>query len=475
MSRIWSMMDVGRRSLANSQTALQTTAHNISNKDTEGYSRQRVDMTTNEPIGEGRLRIGMGARALQVNRTNNGFLEKQLEREGNQLGYSNAKSEMLGRVEQVYNEQSADGLSHSLGNFFSAMREFSNNPESLATRTQVKESANYLAKDFNNVKTQLKAVQADADFRVATKVQEVNQLTREIASLNEKVQSVELTGSPANDERDRRDLLIKQLSEKVNIRYAESKDGQLTITAGNTAVLVSGFSSRELQALSTPGHEGKSEGNLEVFYKSTENSTPVNVTKQLTGGELGGLLEVRDNVVNSYSRSMDEMAYSVGWNMNRAHVDGFDRYGKNGNLLFTMSDTVEGAAETMAVNKDIIEDVGKLAAAAQPNAPGDNRVANVMSNLQYERLMNNGSSTIDDYYDSMVGKIGIETQRANSAQQSQEDVVGQLKNIRESISGVSLDEETTKIIEFQKSFDASARLVRTADEMMDTILNLKRL
>src|SRR5262245_34993717 len=105
MARIWSMMDVGRRSLMNSQTSLQTTAHNIANKATDGYSRQRVETVTAEPIGEGNLRIGMGARAGYVTRTNNPYLEKQLEKEGNQLGYLNTRSEMLGRVEQVYNEQ----------------------------------------------------------------------------------------------------------------------------------------------------------------------------------------------------------------------------------------------------------------------------------------------------------------------------------------------------------------------------------
>jgi flagellar hook-associated protein 1 len=475
MSRIWSMMDVGRRSLANSQTALQTTAHNVANRSTDGYSRQRVDFVTNLPIGEGKLRIGMGANATQVTRTNNSFLEKQIEREGTQLGYYNAKSEMLGRVESVYNEQTNEGLNHSLGNFFNSLRELSNNPESLATRTQVKESAEYLAKDFNHVDTQLKDIQRDADFRVATKVQEINQITKEIADLNEKVQSVELTGAPANDERDRRDLLVKQLGDKINIRYAEGKDSQLTITAGNTAVLVSGYSQRELTTSSTPASEGKREGNLEVFYKSTENGTPVNVTKQFTGGEMGGLLEVRDKVCNQYIDAMDEAAYKISWNVNRAHVEGFDRYGKNGNLMFEQPDEVAGAAEKFAISDDIAADVGKIAAAAVPNAAGDNRIANVLSSLQYQKTMDDGSSTFDDYYNSLIGKIGIETQRANSAQQSQNDIVGQLKNIRESVSGVSLDEETTKMIEFQKSFDASARLVRTADEMMDTILQLKHL
>lgn len=475
MSKIWSMMDVGRRSMMNSQTALQTTAHNVANKSTEGYSRQRVDLVTNQPIGEGKLRIGMGARASQVTRVNNQYIEKQLEREGNQLGYLNSRSELLGRVEQVYNEQVNKGLNHSMGKFFNSFRELSNNPESLATRTQVKESADNLTKDFARVNTQLTEIQRDADFRIATKVEEINQLTTEIANLNEKVQSVELMGVEANDERDRRELLVKQLGEKVNIRYAEGKDGAITVTAGNTAVLVSGYSRMELKVASTPGRDGKAEGNLDIFYQNNPDSTPISVTQQLTGGEIGGLLQVRDEICNGLKGDMDTLAYSVMGEVNRAHVQGYDRLGRTGNLFFEMPGDPYGCSSTMAVNEDIMNDVGRIAAAGQPGSPGDNRIANVLSGLQYRQVLDDGSATFDDFYNSIVGRIGIETQRSISAQESQKDIVDQIKNVRESISGVSLDEEATKMIEFQKAFDASARLVRTADEMMDTVLNLKRL
>jgi flagellar hook-associated protein 1 FlgK len=475
MSRIYGMMDVGRRSLANSQTALQTTAHNVANKTTEGYSRQRVDLVTNEPVGEGKLRIGQGARAAQVTRINNQYLEKQIEREGNQLGYQNSRSEMLSRVEQVYNEQVNQGLNHSMGNFFNSFRELSNNPESLATRTQVKETADHLAKDFLHVNEQLHAIQADADYQITSKVGEVNQLTREIASLNEKVAAVEVTGMPANDERDRRDLLVKQLGEKIDVKYAESKDGQLTITAGNTAVLVSGFSQRDLVAQSTPAREGKREGNVEIFYKSTDHSTPVNITKQLKTGQIGGLLEVRDKVTNDMIAGMDELAFSLASEVNKAHVQGYDRNGNTGQLLFDQPMEVAGASENLKIADEVASDVSRIAAAGQANSPGDNRIANILSGLQYKQVMADGTATLDDHYNSLVGKIGIEAQRANSAAESQKDITGQLKNLRESIAGVSIDEEMTKMIEFQKSFDASARLVRTADEMMDTVLNLKRL
>jgi flagellar hook-associated protein 1 FlgK len=475
MSRIWSMMDVGRRSLANSQTALQTTAHNVANKSTEGYSRQRVDIVTNQPVGEGRLRLGMGAKASQVNRTNNEYLEKQLEAEGNYLGYHTARSEMLGRVEQVYNEQVNKGLNHSLGNFFNSFRELSNNPESLATRTAVKESAEFLTKDFNRVHTQLTEIQNDADFRISLKVEEINQTTREIAQLNAKVQTVELNGTPANDERDRRELLVKKLGEKVSIKSAEGKDGMLTISVAGTGVLVSGHSQRDLSTAATPGRNGKREGNIDVFYKSTDHSTPVNITKQIKGGELGGLLEVRDAVVNEFIGGMDTLAYKIAEEVNMAHVQGYDRAGRTGNAFFETSYGVDGAAENLKVSELVSNDVGSIAAGAQPDAPGDNRMANVLSGLQFKGVFNDGKTTLDDHYNSMVGKIGIEAQRANSAQESQADILGQLKNLRESISGVSIDEEMTKMIEFQKSFDASARLVRTADEMMDTVLSLKRM
>lgn len=474
MSRIWSMMDVGKRSMANSQTALQTVSHNVANKSTEGYSRQRVDMVTNEPIGLGATRIGTGARPGVIGRTNDGYLEKQIEREGNTLGSMEARADLLGRVEQVYNEQVNKGLNQFMSEFFNSFRELSNNPESLASRAMVKENADFLSKDFGRLQNQLQEIQRDADYRITNSISEVNHLTREIAHLNEKVQVVELQGGPANDERDRRDLLIKKLSEKVNIRYGESKDGQVTITAGNNAVLVSGTSHRDIYAAATPDAKDKREGNVEIFYKSNDGSTPINITKQINSGEVGGMLNVRDQVINGLSEKLDLLAYSLVKEVNAAHVQGYDRKDRTGNLFFENLTGPEGASSKIKVSEDILSDVGRIAAAQNPNSPGDNRIANVISALEYKQCMEN-NATLDSFYGSVVGQVGIETARANSARDSQKDSIAQLKNIRESISGVSLDEETTKMIEFQKSFDASARLIRAADEMMDTVLSLKRM
>ncbi len=470
MSKISAMMDVGKRSMSNSQTALQTVSHNIANKSTEGYSRQRVDIVTSPPIGVGNIRIGMGARAGSVSRTNNPWLEKQIQKEGQNMGYMDSRADSLARVEQIYNEQMNKGLNHYVTDFFNSFRELSNNPESLTSRSLVRESANALAQDFKRVNDQLKGVQDDLDRQIETSVEELNQTSKELAQLNEKIQLVEVQGATANDERDRRDLLLKKMGEKIDITWAEGKDGMVSVTAGNTAILVSGSSHNELKASRTDNRD-----RVEIFYRPSENGSLFQMTEQFKGGKIGGALEVRDQLIEEHLNTIDNLAYVVAKDVNEVHIEGYDRYGRKGVLFFEMPNETKGAAEGLKMNETVALDVGRIAAAARPDAPGDNTIANMLSTLQFRKVMDNGGSTFDDFYNSQVGQIGTIAERALKNQESQKNILSQLVNIRESVSGVSLDEEATKMIEMQKAYDASARLIRTADEMFDTILNLKRM
>lgn len=470
MSKISSMMDVGKRSLMNSQTALQTVGHNIANKSTEGFSRQRVELQSNVPISSGNLQIGMGARASAVTRTNNPWLERQIQKEGTNTGFSEAKSESLGRVEQIYNEQTNKGLNQYMSDFFNSYRELANSPESLASRTMVRENAFALTKDFQRVTSQLRDVQDDIDGQLATITEEINQYAKEVASLNEKIQAIEVAGAPANDERDRRDLLLKKLGEKVEISWAESKDGLVSVTAGNTAILVSGTTANELKAKHTDSRD-----RVEIFFAKDTSGSLVNITDQVKGGRMGGVLEVRDQVIEDLLGKIDLMAFQFAEEVNKAHKEGFDRSGRQGLDFFETRGVVKGAADDIKVNSMVFNDVGRIVAGSKSGAPGDNTVANVISSLQTRGIMDGGNATFDDYYSTNVGQIGTVVQRAMKTAESQKNIMSQLSNIRESISGVSLDEETTKMIEFQKTYDASARLIRTADEMFDTVLSLKRM
>ncbi len=470
MAKIHAMMDIGKRAMMNSQTALQTTSHNIANKSTEGYSRQRVELQTAVPITEGNKQMGMGTRASAVTRTNNPFLEKQLQKETGNLGMQKGREGALTQVEQVFNEQMNKGLNQYMTDFFNGFRELSNNPESLTSRTMVKEAGEALVKDFKRVDDQLSSIQKDVDERVKSEVDEVNKMVREIASLNEKISEVEVQGIPANDQRDRRDVVLKHLNERIDIHYAEGDQGQVTVSTAGNAILVSGFDHYELQTA-----ENGNTGRVDIFFKQNDSTPPFKVTDRIKGGTVGGALAVRDQVIPDFKDKIDMLAYKFADEVNKAHVEGFDRNGRQGLLFFEMPNDVTGAAQSLSVNEMILDDVNRIAAGAKPGAVGDNTVANVISQLQHKEIMDGNTSTMDDFYNSQVGRVGVLAQRAIKSRESQDNILGQLNTIRESISGVSLDEETTNMIEFQRAFDASARVIKTADEMFDTVLNLKRL
>ncbi len=475
MARISSLMHLGQQSMANSQTALQTTSHNIANANTEGYTRQRVDMTTAEPVTLGNHRLGQGVKTADVTRVTNSYLNKQIQEETNKLGAANGKQSSLMRVEQIFNESINKGLNHFMANFFNSFQEMANNPESQATRALVKENSKILADDFHRIKGQLNSIQKDIDVQLHAHVSEINGMASEIASLNDKIHQVEVMGAKANDERDRRDLLVKKMGELVNIRYTEGDGGKVIITVGNTGVLVSGADHSELFTEGTPAREGKREGNFEIMYKHGDRGIVHQLTDELKGGTIGGLLEVRDKTINELHGNMDHMAYTIHEAVNTIHEAGFDRYNQTGRSFFNPVEEEFDAAANIQVNEEILSDPGKISGALKANSPGDNRVANAIAGLQARPLFKDGTASVDDYFNGLVGEFAVLTSKNNMLQEHQKNIVSQLNAVRESVSGVSLDEEVTDMVKFQKAFDASARLVKTADEMFDTVLNLKRL
>jgi flagellar hook-associated protein 1 FlgK len=194
----------------------------------------------------------------------------------------------------------------------------------------------------------------------------------------------------------------------------------------------------------------------------------------MTGGRIGGLLQVRDRTINELHENVDEMALALARSVNGLHMQGYDAHNNKGGAFFEIAANGEHVASGLKLSSRIADDPARIAAAAAPGGAADNRIAAQIGDLQFNAVMGDGRTTLDEFYNSIVGRVGVQTRKVQTGQASQADVIKQLGNIRESISGVSLDEETTRLIEYQKAFDASARLIRTVDEMYDTVLNLKR-
>jgi len=471
MAKIHGLLDMGRHGMAVSQSALNTTSHNIANKATEGYSRQRADVETSPAIGEGQLRQGTGARLGAITRISNQWLEKQIEREGANYAFLEGRSGALARLESAFNEQIVKGISNSMSEFFNSFRELANNPESLTTRTVVRDNAKALVKNFQDMDRQIVSVTNELNNVVETGVKEVNTSVKEIANLNQKINSIEMTGAEANDERDRRDLLVKKLSEKLDISHAEDpKSGMINITSGKTGILVAGTSHSELQTSTNEFNQ------TQIMYEMSKGGTRADITDQFKRGALGGAIEMRDGMVAKLRDDLSDLSYNIASEVNKAHVEGFDRYSKQGINFFDIPEDGSFDIENLKVSEAISKDVGRIAAAARPNAPGDNTTANVIHSLQFKQVMGADKTfTFDNFYNSKVGEVGVAAQKSQANLESQKNILDQSKNMRENVSGVSLDEEAQKMIEFQKSYEASARVIRMADEMFETVLNLKRL
>lgn len=470
MAKIQGLMDLGKRGMAISQTAIQTSAHNIANRSTEGYTRQRVETATSPAIDEGKYRLGTGARISAINRVNNPWLEKQIEREGSEHAFLQGQSEALSRLEGALNEQTVKGLNSAIGDFFGSFRELANNPESAVPRAQVRDSAMGLINNFKTVQRQLDAVNGDMNKTIQINVEDVTGLAKEISHLNGRIQELEISDNgPANDERDRRDLLIKKLSEKVDITYAEDpKSGMINVNAGDTAILVAGTSYSGMKTFTDKT------GQMQIYTENTPGGAVFNVTEQFQRGAVGGALSLREGHLADLSNQLNNLAYNIAEKVNEVHREGYDRYNQTGIDFFNIPQDGSFSIDSLKLSDTIRNDIGKIAAASKMDAPGDNTVANVIQELQHRPLMEGGKYSFDDFYNSKVGEFGLLSQRATSALESQKNSLDQLKNFRESISGVSLDEEASKMIEYQKSYEASARMIKVADEMFDTILNLKR-
>lgn len=474
MARIGSIMHVGRQALSNAKTALQTTSHNVANANTEGFSRQRVEQVTNSPVSTASFQIGTGAKTAMVSRVVNDFLNNQIQNETGRLGTAEGKENALQRVEQVFNESINQGLNRFITNLFNAFREFGNNPESQATRALVKESSHVVVEDFHRVNDQLAKIQEDVNQTVMSQMSVVNSHVEEIADLNHKIRGIEMQGHKANDARDRRDLLLRKLGSLINIKYAEVDSGMVNVTAGSTAVLVSGTEYNKLEVQRTPAKQGRREGDISIMFRASKTGSQFDVTREMTGGKIGGAMFVRDKIINDLHRRVDDLAYTVALGINTVHKVGYDTYNNTGQAFFKPL-AREKAAEKIQVADYILKDPGRIAGALQKDSPGDNRVANALSSLQYQNLFKRGTATFDEIYNGMVGEFAVVAKKNTMVMDHQAHIVKQLHNVRESVSGVSLDEETADMIQFQKAYDASARLIRTADEMFDTLLSLKRL
>jgi flagellar hook-associated protein 1 FlgK len=478
-------MNLGTRSMQNSQVSLQTAGHNISNANTEGYSKQRAETVSEHPFTYGEHIIGDGAKIRSIRRSHDEFLTRQINKENESYGSYSEKSQLLDSVESIFNESNEEGLSSRLTKFYNEMRKLSNNPENLSLRTSAFESARSLVNDLHRVGTSLDKVQRNVDSRLITSVEELNSMLKELAVLNRNISKLEVGNKNANDLRDRRDVLLKNMSKIVDINYVEDpRTGMVSITMAGTATVLNGTENNELSIHRTSTPSG--EGLLRLVMKA--DSGDFDITDSIRRGTLKGMLDVRDETVPVIREKLEHMFYQFANRVNAVHARGFDMDGKSGRKFFDNIDSAKGVLMSIQLSKDLEDSPRSIAAASRPFEPANNEIVQAITELQRERYIKHESLiqtfpekdlslgvTGSDFYNAIIGDLAISARETRNIMEHQQGVVDQLSKFRESSCGVSLDEEGIDLIKYQKAFEAAARMIRVADELLETVMALKRM
>jgi flagellar hook-associated protein 1 len=455
MSDLFSNLSMVARSLEAQRMGLDVAGQNISNVNTAGYTRRRLDLTSVPPTDP--MSAGGGVRVEGVRSLQDRLLEQRLRVETPAEGRESAVADSLGVIEAALGE-SGNSVDGALADFFDAFATLSETPTSSTARQGVLVQAQTLSTTFNGMAERLASAQLDADTRIKGAVEQVNSLIDRIAALNVSIARAGGATSATLGLRDELTAAVKDLSQYVEVSTIERKDGGMDVSFASGRALVIGENSYKVET-------GKNTAGF-----TTVLSGGVDVTGAVRSGRIGGLLEVRDGLIPDYMGKLDAMAYSLAARVNALHTAGMDLDGNPGVAFFTPIGVQAGAAKALQVNPALAAKP-RLVAAGTASA-GDNQNARALAALRDVRVLGGGTATLSEGWAELVYAVGQDSASAKAEQKNRSAILQQIDALRESVSGVSLDEEAMEMMKFQRAYEANARYFQTIDSALDTLLSM---
>jgi len=572
MSGVSFLLNIARTALLAQQKGMDVTGHNIANVNTPGFTRQKLILESVEGTPIARLKLGYGVNADSVVRYFDTFTTQSINQKTSSLSEYEANKSVLDYVQTLFNDGAGNGLNEATNEFWNAWQDLSNNPSGIPERTALLQKGQNMGQAFQMIRNNLTQTKDQMNVNLKTGIEEINTLNEQIAKINQRIIEAEANGTTANDLRDQRDNYIKKLSQLTDITYLEKDNGSLTVTTKSGIALVDG---NLFWTLSQQGDH--------LYWNNSQND----ISDQLTGGKMGGWLDLRDNILPQYIANLDELAGTMAYQVNNLHYGGytmdgsthkyfFDNtsmgdvgygagwggtstvlaggvYSGNADKTFTFTidglggpytvgtdifsvdwtdgvnngtinvtatnyenlsvrdgvridfgvgDLVDGdtfsisvqdnadAAKTIALSSDVADTPSNIAASqsSDPTETGNNQNALAIQALSDEQVstkkwtyQNRGGiqsstnqfGTMDEYYNVLVGDIGMLTDEAGQNQNFYETMINQLNDLRDSVSGVSLDEEMINMMKYQYAYIAASKLVNASDAMLQALMQMQ--
>jgi flagellar hook-associated protein 1 len=470
MLGLFGTLNLAARSLQTQQQGVEVAGHNLANASNPAYSRQRLAIQTSTPLPTSIGPEGTGADAVAITQLRDTLLDQQIQGETSVTSFLQSQQTALQYAEAGVGEQlqgnssttgatsdvgSTGGLASDLSGLFNSFQDLSTTPSSLTSRQAVISQTQQLTAQFNQLGQRLTAINGQLNQSVQTDVASANQLLSDIAGLNQQIAGAEAGTGAANDLRDLRQQKVEALSKLVNVQSSSDSNGNVNLSVGGQLLVSGGAVQDTLQTYDSGG------GQLLVRTASAGTSLT------LTGGSIAGTIDARDGALKSLRDGLDNLAAQLISQVNTVYSTGYDLNGNTGADLFTGTN-----AGDIGVNTALANDPSSLQASGVAGAAGDNQVALALAQMANTPQAALGNQTFAQSYNGTVTGLGSALSSVNNQLSDQQAVQSMLQTQRNSVSGVSVDEEMTNLVMYQRAFQASAHLVSVVDQMLGIVVTL---
>ena len=456
MSGLLNSLHIGQSSIFANQKNMSVIGNNVANANTEGYSRQEVQMEPWPTVERGGLSFGQGVKLGEIARAHDRFVTDRLRNVSEEYGQAEGRATALTELERIIGIDE-NSLAGAMDDFFDAWHELSVNPEGEAERSMVIEQGKALATRFRQTENSLSGLEDSIDSRLETDLANINDKLKQVADLNRRITRATSTGHNPNTALDNRDRLMQELSHDIGSKVYIDEQGSASVYLPKGPTLVQDSQANEILA-----GEETADG-LQFTLKSGKTQTTLQ--GQDFGGEFKGYIDVRDKLLPEIEAGLDGLKHDLITKVNAKHTAGTSLEGETGLNFF---DPGTSYLQVAVTNPEEV-------AAGKSDAPGDNETALEIAELKDAQVAGaNNNSTFVDAYGKISSRVGVEMKQNEFSRESLQDTLNQLENRRDEVAGVSIDEAMIDLQRYQSSFQASAQFVSTVDEMMQTLLGIKR-
>lgn len=366
MANVNSVLYTAKQALLSNLTAINVTGSNIANVSTDGYTRLRPVFESVGTKDAASNQEQIGVKIAEIQRIYDKFLQSQIVQQDAAVGSATANNNLLTQIEGIMNESTGGGVNDAISQFWSAWGNLSANPSGQAERDVLVSAAQNLTNIFNQRAGELSDIQRNVDQTIVSDVDKLNGYLRDMAAMNVEISNTVASGGQATSEKDNQLSLMRKISSIIDVNYVEMSDGSFYISLpSNGKALVEENNSWQLSAQNNPANS-----NLSNIVFTDDPGTSLD--NYIKGGELGGLLNIRDVILPAYINELNQTADSVINKVNSQHMAGYDQDGNIGGAFF---DPTKMEAKNMQVSDTIVADTKKIAASSTVNADGDNATA----------------------------------------------------------------------------------------------------